>query len=141
MITKVERSSPKGINHQVKMNPIQFGLCVGAFLFLLGCCGISTLFAFKDRIAQLDIKPLLWRRNRLWNEVESSEASPDAETGLIQSQDYRSINNGNQSPSNRNQSPFVCVFLCNTFTFTFYILRQRPKTKKKTKNKKQKQLI
>ena len=94
------------------MNPIQFGLCVGAFLFLLGCCGISTLFAFKDRIAQLDIKPLLWRRNRLWNDPTSLDASLDAETGLIQSRDYQSIdsnnNNNNNSYSNQNRSFLVC---------------------------------
>lgn len=102
------------------MNPIQFGLCVGAFLFLLGCCGISTLFAFKDRIAQLDIKPLLWRRNRLWNEVASPESGSDVETGLIQSRNYQSTNNNNnQSFSNRSSSLLVCNFITkNIFLMT-----------------------
>ena len=98
------------------MNPIQFGLCVGAFLFLLGCCGISTLFAFKDRIAQLDIKPLLWRRNRLWNQAASPEANSDVETGLVQSRDYQSINHDNQSFSNRSSTLLVCDCIKSTCT-------------------------
>ena len=76
------------------MNPLQFGLTFGVFLFLLGCCGISVLFAFKDRIATLDIKPLLWRRNRLWNEIPSG----DTESGTVSTnQNYSTVNNNQAS--------------------------------------------